>query len=57
MLPPYWVPADRQAERWKRITLIGAGAVAVLVVSAACVKVDTGREDRAGQTTSAIATA
>ena len=57
MLPRYWVPADRRAERWKRITLIGAGAVAMLVVSAACVKVDTGREDPAGQTTSATATA
>jgi uncharacterized protein (DUF305 family) len=55
MLPRYWVPADRRAERWKRIALIGAGAVAVLVVSAACVKVDTGREDPAGQTTSATA--
>jgi len=57
MLPRYWVPADRRAERWKRITLIGAGAVAMLVVSAACVKVDTGREDPAGQTTPATATA
>jgi uncharacterized protein (DUF305 family) len=56
MLTRYWVPADRRAERWKRITLIGAGAVAVLFVSAACVKVDTGREDPAGQTTSATAT-
>ncbi len=42
---------------WKQIILIGAGAVAVLVVSAACIKVDTGREDPAGQTTSATATA
>jgi len=42
---------------WKRITLIGAGAAAVLVVSAACSKVDTGREDPAGQTMSATATA
>ena len=42
---------------WKRIILIGAGAVALLVVSAACFKVDTGREDPAGQTTSAAATA
>jgi uncharacterized protein (DUF305 family) len=41
---------------WKQIILIGAGAVAVLVVSAACIKVDTGREDPAGQT-SATATA
>ena len=57
MLPRYRLPADRRAERWKRITLICAGAVAVLVVSAACVKVDTGREDPAGQTTSATATA
>lgn len=38
---------------WKRIMLIRAGAVAVLVVSAACVKVDTGREDPVGQITSA----
>jgi uncharacterized protein (DUF305 family) len=57
MLPRYWIPADRRAERWKRVTLIGAGAVAMLVVSAACVKGDTGREDTAGQTTSATATA
>lgn len=57
MLPRYRLPADRRAERWKRITLICAGAVTVLVVSAACVKVDTGREDPAGQTTSATATA
>ena len=57
MLPRYWVPADRRAERWKRITLIGAGAVAVLVVSAACVKVDTGREDPVVQTTPATVTA
>jgi uncharacterized protein (DUF305 family) len=42
---------------WKRITLIGAVAVAMLVVSAACSKVDTGREDPAGQTTSATASA
>jgi uncharacterized protein (DUF305 family) len=42
---------------WTRIILIGAGAVALLVVSAACFKVDTGREDPAGQTTSAAATA
>jgi uncharacterized protein (DUF305 family) len=42
---------------WKQIILIGAGAVAVLVVSAACIKVDTGREDPAGQITSATATA
>lgn len=33
---------------WKQIILIGAGAVAVLVVSAACIKVDTGREAPAG---------
>ena len=57
MLPRYRLPADRRAERWKRITLICAGAVTVLVVSAACVKVDTGREDPAGQTTSATAAA
>ena len=42
---------------WKQISLIGAGAVAVLVVSAACIKVDTDREDPAGQITSATATA
>ena len=41
----------------KQIILIGAGAVAVLVVSAACNKVDAGREDPAGQITSATATA
>ncbi|HET8915533.1 MAG TPA: DUF305 domain-containing protein [Propionibacteriaceae bacterium] len=51
------VSANRRAERWKRIALITAGAVAVLVVSAACVKADTGREDPAGQTTSATVTA
>jgi uncharacterized protein (DUF305 family) len=39
------------------ITLIGAVAAAVLVVSAACSKADTGREDPAGQSTSGIATA
>lgn len=42
---------------WKQIILIGAGAVAALVVSAACIKVDTDREDPAGQITSATATA
>ena len=41
----------------KQIILIGAGAVAVLVVSAACNKVDAGREDPAGHITSATATA
>jgi hypothetical protein len=40
---------------WKQIILIGACAVAVLVVSAACIKVDTDREDPAGQITSATA--
>lgn len=34
---------------WKRTILMGAGAVAMLVVSAACVKVDTGREDPSGR--------
>ena len=42
---------------WKRITLIGAGAAAMLVVSAACSKVDTGREDPARQTMSGTASA
>ncbi len=42
---------------WKRITLIGAGAVTVLVISAACTNSDTGPENSAGQTTSATATA
>jgi len=41
----------------KQIILIGASAVAVLVVSAACNKVDTGRQDPAGQITSTTATA
>ena len=34
---------------WKRIMLIDAGAAAVLVVSAACIKVDTGPDDPAGR--------
>jgi uncharacterized protein (DUF305 family) len=42
---------------WKRTIVVGAGAVAVLVVSAACIKVDAGREDPAARTTSATATA
>jgi uncharacterized protein (DUF305 family) len=42
---------------WKRTTLIGAGAVTVLVISAACTNSDTGRENSAGQTTSATAAA
>jgi uncharacterized protein (DUF305 family) len=42
---------------WKRTFLRGAGAMAVLVFSAACVKVDTAREDAAGQTTSGTANA
>jgi uncharacterized protein (DUF305 family) len=42
---------------WKQIILIGAGAVTALVVSAACINFDTGREDPAGQITSATATA
>ena len=41
----------------KQIILIGAGAVAVLVVSAAGNEVDTGRQDPAGQITSRTATA
>jgi uncharacterized protein (DUF305 family) len=36
---------------------MGAGVVAVMVVSAACVKDDTGREDGAGQTASGTANA
>jgi uncharacterized protein (DUF305 family) len=42
---------------WKRTTLIGVGAVTVLVISAACTNSDTGRENSAGQTTSATGTA
>jgi uncharacterized protein (DUF305 family) len=46
-------PAPQPLTRPLRITLIGAGAMALLVVSAACVKDGSGREDPAGQTTSA----
>jgi uncharacterized protein (DUF305 family) len=42
---------------WKRTTLIGAVAVTVLVISAACTNSDTGRETSAGQRTSATAAA
>ncbi|MET0703225.1 MAG: DUF305 domain-containing protein [Mycobacterium sp.] len=42
---------------WKRLPVIGACALAMLVVSAACVKVDTGHEDPAGQIASTSVTA
>jgi uncharacterized protein (DUF305 family) len=42
---------------WMRTTLIGAGAVAALVVSAGCSNSDTGSEHQTGHTTSAGATA
>jgi uncharacterized protein (DUF305 family) len=40
---------------WKRTIVMAAGAVAVLVVSAACNKVDDGRQGPASRTTSAAA--
>jgi uncharacterized protein (DUF305 family) len=42
---------------WKPTTLIGACAVTVVVISAACTNSDSGRENSAGQTTSVTATA
>jgi uncharacterized protein (DUF305 family) len=54
MLPRYRVPAERRARRWQRNALFGAGAVALMVVSAACLKAESG-EQPVGQTMSATA--
>ena len=54
MLPRFWVPADRRGRRWKRNALFGAGAVALVVVSAACLKVQSAAHP-VGQTMSAAA--
>jgi uncharacterized protein (DUF305 family) len=42
---------------WKRTRLIGAGALAVLIVATACSSSDTGTEHQSGHSTAASATA